>query len=71
MDKYTAQELAYKNGYEAGKKDAVKHGWWVWFEDEECGLYRCSCCHGGTGYPSFYCHYCGAKMELKTEGMDE
>ena len=28
MDNYTATEQAYKNGYEQGLKDAVKHGRW-------------------------------------------
>lgn len=29
MKTYEATEQAYKNGYEKGKQDAVKHGRWV------------------------------------------
>ena len=45
--------------------DAVEvvHGKWVWADDEECGLYRCSCCIGASGYPTNYCPNCGAKMD--------
>lgn len=45
--------------------DAVEavHGRWEWFDDEECGLYRCSCCCGAVGYPTNYCPNCGAKMD--------
>ena len=31
MDKYTATEQAYKNGYAQGKKDALSNGCSMWF----------------------------------------
>ena len=45
--------------------DAVKvvHGRWEWYDFEECGLYRCSCCDGAMAYPTHYCPNCGAKMD--------
>ena len=39
MNTYEATEQAYKNGYEQGKKDAVKRGRCFWCEpgEEACG----------------------------------
>lgn len=68
MDKYTAAEEAYKNGYEKGLKDAIRHGHWVWWGDEKG--YHCSVCNSGCLVyydgdwgPSDYCPHCGAKMD--------
>ena len=70
MNVYEATEIAYKNGYEAGKRDAVKHGLWIG--------QRCSVCNGNymdyadaDSYPAIgepkpnYCPHCGAKMDLE------
>lgn len=76
MDKYTAAEQAYKNGYEQGKKDAVKHGRWeLYSNDDTLGCsYFCSLC--GANYdeeffeenmPFRFCPICGAKMDLEGE----
>ena len=74
MDKYTATEQAYKNGYEQGKKDAVIHGYWnhnpikrfslnEYYMIPPIGEYECSCCRARSHtYSANYCHYCGAKM---------
>ncbi len=74
MDKYTAQEQAYKNGYAAGKRDAVAHGRWIWTvtgqEDYE-QYYRCSECNEHSYIQFKYCPDCGARMDLESEGMDE
>ena len=45
--------------------DAVEvvHAEYVWVDDEECGIYRCSFCNGAGGYPTNYCPNCGAKMD--------
>lgn len=43
MDNHTATELAYKNGYEQGKKDAVRHGRWDSKYDEHDGFYHHFC----------------------------
>lgn len=75
MDKYTAQEVAYKNGYEAGKRDAIKHGRWIMGVDEADYLYgECSVC-GYVERDAFpcgrtpkFCPECGAKMDRKSEG---
>ena len=54
-----ATEQAYKNGYEKGKQDAVKHGRWI----EGKTLEKCSIC-GKKGFPDWhYCPNCGAKMD--------
>lgn len=71
MKAHEATEAAYKNGYakgyEDGKRDAVKRGRWEWFDDEECGMHRCSVCYGGVGYPTHFCPDCGADMRGATE----
>ena len=76
MDNYTATELAYKNGYEQGKKDAVVHARWE--KDPDMRRmnghiydYRCSRCHCSAEkgcYNEFdrlthYCPNCGAIMD--------
>ena len=57
MNIHDATETAYRNGYEQGKKDAVKHGEW-------CGTV-CSACGASTanGFDYEYCPHCGAKMD--------
>lgn len=61
MDEHTSHEQAYKNGYEAGKRDAVKHGRW---KGAGLGDYLCSVCwevfSGGNKYN--FCPNCGADM---------
>lgn len=70
VDKLTIAEEAYKNGYEKGKKDAVKHGRWVQCKDWDYD-YECSICEGYAGEDtdgnynklSHYCPNCGAMMD--------
>ena len=69
MNEHDMTETAYKNGYEAGKRDAVKHGRWIqWgtFGD----LAKCSVCGKDSftmhfvAYQNFnYCPNCGARMD--------
>lgn len=47
----------------------VFHGKWEWVDDEECGIYRCSCCNQGSGYPTNHCPNCGATMDGGNAGM--
>ena len=69
MDNHTATEIAYKNGYEQGKKDAVKHGRWI----ETKNGFHCSNCKRKPGqhptkrgvFLSDYCPNCGAKMDAQ------
>jgi len=81
MDEYTACEQAYKNGYEQGKKDAVKHGEWKW----DKSTIQCSVCGFGmfpygyffmggecfsandSEYKPPYCPNCGADMRGDTQ----
>lgn len=70
MDKYTATELAYKNGYAKGYEDGkasveVKHGRWILKDDKGKGV--CSACHRQDHIDSLasHCRYCGAKMDGK------
>ena len=70
MDNYTATELAYKNGYEQGKKDAVKHGFWKQEPPIVLGGVTwnfCSICGSSQGTKWMnYCPNCGAKMDEVT-----
>ena len=56
----------YYKGYEAGKKDAVKHGHWIVYPTLVSFL-RCSQCHNGVGWHNDkkpnYCPHCGARMD--------
>lgn len=68
MDMHTATEEAYKRGFEAGKKAAVRQGRWVLMQNKIGGLielYECSECKIGfaTSTLDHYCHNCGAKMD--------
>lgn len=73
MKVHDAIEQAYKNGYEAGKRDAVKHGEWTVIEDDWTmdTIYQCSVCKEEfvtiEGTPAdnlwHYCPNCGAKMD--------
>ena len=69
MDKYTATEQAYKNGYEQGKKDAVRHGRWEHKKHKLFGNeydYICSTCGCDYALAQYrYCPNCGAKMDLE------
>ena len=69
MNEHDIAEQAYKNGYEQGKRDAVKHGRWEsWgtFDD----LAKCSVCGADrftlhfARYHNFkFCPNCGARMD--------
>lgn len=68
MDNFTATEQAYKNGYEQGMKDAVKHGEWK-LKYETFGATECSVCGSEALVKeryyvrSNYCPNCGAIMD--------
>ena len=66
-----AFEQAYKNGYAAGQRDAVRHARWEAREDV-FGFVRCSACKDCNIYDEWadgkkwsYCPNCGAKMDLE------
>lgn len=71
MKETDAYEQAYKNGYEAGKREARPKGKWVIHR----GLLKCSECGGIAFYgevtckffPSSYCQHCGAEMRGEKE----
>lgn len=72
---YWATERAYKNGYEAGKRDAVEvvHGRWLYvdgkgshaeYECNQCRAHVCFDMQIDGSIPAYkYCPNCGAKME--------
>lgn len=63
MDKLTIAEEAYKNGYEKGLKDAVKHGWWISHNKGQNNWVECSECNT-VGSPFWKrCPMCEAKMD--------
>lgn len=82
MDKYTATEQAYKNGYEQGKKDAVKRGYWMATREKlgytEVDCVECSVCHENWTVDADcafeiigtwkHCPTCGAKMGGEADG---
>lgn len=52
--------------------DPVKHGKWIWHDNEEAGdltgmwgYHECSNCHFGTIDRLPYCGHCGARMDLR------
>ena len=68
MDEYTACEQAYKNGYEQGKKDAVKHGEWeVAIGYDPNKKVQCQNCYKMAYEPTPYCPNCGADMRGDTQ----
>ena len=84
MTEYDAYEQSYLNGYakgyEAGLRDAVRHGHWIpdqdyadqWdgkrFREIPITFYKCSECGAEEVERFLFCH-CGAKMDLK-EGSE-
>ena len=68
MDNHTATEQAYKNVYEQGKKDAVRHGGWK-LKYETFGEMQCSICGSEAlvkeryYVSSNFCPNCGAIMD--------
>lgn len=59
------QETAFTEGYEAGKKEAVKRGHWIeiagyggWSET----YYQCPECNATEYIPSNYCPNCGTEL---------
>lgn len=60
MDNYTLTEQAYKNGYEQGLKDAVKHGRWLVVALNGC---QCSECGRSNLGETSFCPNCGARMK--------
>lgn len=59
---------AFDDGYEQGKKDAVRHGKWILYPDNQSKVVEaddCSVCGAqwlfGERYD--YCPSCGAKMD--------
>lgn len=72
MKIYEATEQAYKNGYEDGKRDAVKHGRWIPKSyDYGMGgftLFHCSECDTPNAFERNYCYNCGAKMDGDGDG---
>lgn len=66
MDINNATEIAYKNGYEQGMKDAVKHGRCKFCEDLD-KMYEVVCylphdSGDATDIPINYCPNCGSDM---------
>ena len=62
MNEHDIAEQAYKNGYEQGKRDSVKHGRW------NKGInfpirYVCSECGHQKEFKRPYCEICGARMD--------
>ena len=59
----------YEQGYNRGRSDAIKHGYWT--RPYKNKAYRlCSVCgqiHCGIPWNAKYCPFCGAKMEEVTE----
>lgn len=80
MDIHTATEEAYKKGYEAGKRDAVRHGKWGHVRGRLCCSECGNCRTVKPGYEMYicdehlkwvsmersnFCPNCGAKMDFE------
>ena len=75
MNEHDIAEQAYKNGYEAGKRDAVKHGRWIADKVEAFSplteepylldVLQCSVCgeYFDVSEARNYCPNCGARMD--------
>ena len=66
MHNYDATEIAYKNGYEQGKKDAVTHGWWMDGRCTNCTIEALKYVDdmGRTHmFTTRFCPNCGARMD--------
>lgn len=65
MHHYDTTEQAYRNGYAAGKRDAVKHGRWEYVgESNGVKVYRCTNCGSLVAGQGNFCKVCGAMMDL-------
>ena len=62
MKTMDATEQAYKNGYEDGKRDAVKHGQWIKTTTYPI-KYVCPECGHQKEFKRPYCEICGTKMD--------
>lgn len=66
IDMAVGYSNGYKQGFDDGKKDAVKHGHWIEDIDLLCHI-RCSECDNGIDWRNAkkpnYCPSCGAKMD--------
>ena len=77
MDEFTVQyayaygEWQYKEGYEQGKKDAVKHGHWIDYNyDVTCSVCGTQWDKDDYCYEAFkYCPECGSKMDGDTNEL--
>ena len=75
IDEYTVMlaeayaKDAYHKGYEQGKKDAIKHGYWIQSSGTEYLEVSCSECGYKVNYfwsgwqDALYCPKCGARMD--------
>lgn len=46
----------------------VRHGRWIKHED---GVFTCSECGNAESNESYFCRYCGAKMDLEVDHEDD
>lgn len=62
-----ATEVAYKNGFEAGKASAIKYGTWIAVQGRDGHLlcWTHKDCGKVSVEASPYCPMCGAKMSLE------
>ena len=58
-----AYHAGYQAGYENGKRDAVRHGYWI----DTLEGWKCSKCDAEQDYAMWFkfCPSCGAKMDGK------
>ena len=67
MNAHDATEAAFRNGYEQGKKDAVKHGKLIkqGVAFDLCGIdyYNCSLCDQSSQIETPFCPHCSAKTD--------
>ena len=61
----------YEKGYEDGKRDAVRHGYWIRLNRKSFStcdsFWQCSECRHESIRVTDYCPFCGAEMAAKED----
>ena len=67
-----AYHAGYQAGYENGKRDAVRHGYWIRLNRKSFStcdsFWQCSECRHENARRTDYCPHCGAEMDGKESG---
>jgi predicted amidophosphoribosyltransferase len=65
MDKHTATEVAFRNGYNKAVEELRGTATWTKLSSLGMTKYQCSACNNISGKASKFCPDCGKHMNLK------